>query len=201
MMNEPANFPATAMPDRAWWSVLWPEPEKLLIKLGIGADMSVLDLCCGDGYFTGPLSKMVQGNVYALDLDAAMLDKAKEEVAACGGRVAAWLEGDAMAMATLLPEKVDYILIANTFHGVPDKPALVRCAAAALNPGGRFTIVNWHRIEREKTPVSGEPRGPKTEMRMTPDEVQALIEPAGFTLNEVVDLPPYHYGAVFSLRN
>ena len=36
-----------------------------------------------------------------------------------------------------------------------------------------------------------------TEMRMAPDQVRAAVEPAGFRLSRVVELPPYHYGAIF----
>jgi len=36
-------------------------------------------------------------------------------------------------------------------------------------------------------------------MRMSAEEVQSAVEPAGFTLERVVELPPFHYGAVFRL--
>ncbi|MBA2712534.1 MAG: methyltransferase, partial [Rubrobacteraceae bacterium] len=28
-------FPSTGMPDREWWVALWPDPEGLLVKLGV----------------------------------------------------------------------------------------------------------------------------------------------------------------------
>jgi hypothetical protein len=28
-------FPSTNMPDREWWSVLWPDPEGVLLELGL----------------------------------------------------------------------------------------------------------------------------------------------------------------------
>lgn len=54
-----------------------------------------------------------------------------------------------------------------------------------------------HRRPREETTVLGQPRGPKTEMRMTPTEVAGAAEPVGLKLASVVELPPYHYGALF----
>jgi predicted methyltransferase len=74
---------------------------------------------------------------------------------------------------------------------------MARAVAAVLKPGGRFAIVNWHSLPRERTAVLGKPRGPRTEMRMSPDDVRSAVEPAGFVLERIVDLPPYHYGAVF----
>ena len=96
-----------------------------------------------------------------------------------------------------MPEAVDFVMIANTFHGVPDKAAMARGVATALTPGGRFGIVNWHQLPREKTVVIGQPRGPKTEMRMSPEQVKDIVEPVGFELEQIVQLPPFHYGAVF----
>ena len=190
-------FPATAMPSHQWWAALWPDPEGVLRTLGVEPGMTVVDLCCGDGYFTAPLALLVDGRVYGVDLDPAMLERARAEIARVGATVFDLLEGDARNLAGLLPERADYVLIANTFHGVPEKTALARGAAAVLDPGGRFTVVNWRPLRREETTVLGAPRGPRTDMRMSPEDVRAVVEPAGFRMERVVELPPYHYGAVF----
>jgi SAM-dependent methyltransferase len=97
----------------------------------------------------------------------------------------------------LLGHTTDFIFMANAFHGVPDKPRLCRVVYDALRPGGRFAIVNWHRQRREHTTVLGEPRGPRTELRMTPEETIAAVAPARLDLLKVIDLPPYHYAAIF----
>lgn len=201
MIEREESFPATVMPDRDWWAALWPDPAATLRALGITPDMTVLDLCCGDGWFTAPLAVLTGGRCHGLDLDPEMLAKAREEVARAGTTVAGWIEGDARELPSLLPGKVDFVLIANTFHGVPDQTALSAAIAAVLKPGGRFAVVNWHAKPREETPVLGELRGPRTEMRMTPEQTRAVVVPAGFQLHELVELPPYHYGAVFRLQD
>ncbi len=159
--------------------------------------MTVLDLCCGDGYFTAPLAALVQDKVFGLDIDPDMLEKARAEVARQRTWVSKWLCGDANDLTELLSERVDFVLIANTFHGVPDQTSLAKAVADILKPGGGFAIVNWHSIPREQTPVLDKPRGPRTELRMSPEQVCAVVEPAGFQLAHLVELPPYHYGAVF----
>jgi hypothetical protein len=58
--------------------------------------------------------------------------------------------------------------MANAFHGVPEKTRLARAVAKALDPCGRFAIVN-----------------------------RAAVEPAGFRSQQIVELPPYYYGAIF----
>lgn len=191
-------FPATSMPDRDWWAALWPDPAQVLRQIGIEPQMTVLDLCCGDGYFTAPLAQLVRGRVYAVDLDAGVIEQAKAEVARHGASVREWICADARRVDELLKDPVDYILLANTFHGVPDQPALARAARHVLKPGGLFGVLNWHQRPREQTTVLGQPRGPASEVRMAPDQVSGVVEPAGFETRRIVELPPYHYAMVFA---
>lgn len=194
-------YPATAMPDRDWWTILWPDPKNTLRSLGIGPGMVVVDLCCGDGYFTAALARIVCGKVYGVDIDPDMLDLTRVELDRAGGTVLGLIHTDARNLPELLEEKADYVLIANTFHGVQEKTELAHAVGNILNSGGRFAIINWRQLPRECTVVLGLPRGPKTEMRMSPDELQRAVEPAGFVLEQVVELRPYHYGAIFRVRS
>ena len=189
-------FPATAMPDRDWWQALWPDPGAIVRSLGMEAGMNVIDLGCGDGYFTAAIARRVRtGKVVGIDLDPALLNEAK---AACAGLENCELQlGDVMELGAMNLPAADYVLIANTFHGVPDKTALAREVAKCLRSGGRFAIVNWYPILREQTRVLGQLRGPRTELRMSVEQTEHVVEPAGFTSEKLVKLPPYHYGAVF----
>ena len=83
------------------------------------------------------------------------------------------------------------------FMAYRSEPVLRDRFLNALKPGGRFAIVNWHARPREETTILGEPRGPATELRITPETTIGAVTPAGFRLNGIVELPPYHYGAVF----
>lgn len=172
-------FPATVMPDRNWWHALWPDP---------------------DGYFTAAIARQAgPGRVVGFDLDPERLEQAQ---AACEGLANCdWLLGDAMELSRLLGAPADYVLIANTFHGVPDKTASAREVATALKPGGRFAVVNWHPLQGEETTVLGQPRGPSTELRMSPGQTRAVVEPAGFKLEALVELPSSHYGLIFVCAN
>jgi SAM-dependent methyltransferase len=192
----PGFFPATAMPDFGWWEALWPQPKQVLAALGVRSDMEVVDLCCGDGLFTTPLALMAR-HVIGIDVDRGMLAVAQEKIKAVGATNCELITGDAYAIAELVGRPVDYVLIANTFHGVPDKPRLGRAIAAVLRPGGRCAVVNWHRQPREQTIVLGQPRGPKTDMRMEPSNVAAALKSAQLDLVNVIELPPFHYGAIF----
>jgi len=193
-------FPATTMPDADWWQALWSDPGNILVEMGVEPGMVVVDLCCGDGLFTAPLACMAD-RVYAIDIDPTMLDRAQVLVAAAGATNCQFIAADAMTVDALVPEPVDYVFLANTFHGIPNQLGLARAVAASLKPHGQFGIVNWHRCPREETVVLGQPRGPKTEMRMEADDVAAIVKPAGLLPNRTVELPPYHYGVVLRRRS
>jgi ubiquinone/menaquinone biosynthesis C-methylase UbiE len=109
-----------------------------------------------------------------------------------------FVTGNAYELQALVPGPVDFVLMANAFHGVPDRPRLARAVRATLKPGGQFAIVNWHPRPREDTMILGEPCGPKTELRLSAEETTAAVEASGLKRARLIEIPPYHYGAVFS---
>lgn len=125
-----------------------------------------------------------------------MIDSAREEVARQSTSVLQWICADALEVARFLSQPVDYVLMANTFHGVLDQPGLLSAINAVLRPKGKFGLVNWHQLPREATTMLGKPRGPATQMRMSPDQTSAVLEAAGFRIELAVELPPYHYALV-----
>ena len=129
--------------------------------------MEVIDLCSGDGWFTLQIAKVAR-HVIAIDIDPALLEVARHRLGESGVTNCDFVPGDAYELASSSPRRADFVFMANAFHGVPDRPRLARAVRAALKPGGRFAIVNWHQRPREETTVLGEPRGPKTELRLSP---------------------------------
>jgi ubiquinone/menaquinone biosynthesis C-methylase UbiE len=193
----PGFFEGTGMPDPGWWEALWPDPAKVLRDVGVMSDMDVVDLCSGDGWFTFPLSRIAQ-SVIAIDIDPALLEAAKVRIAERGGAPnCTFIEADAYDIARVVRRPVDYVFLANAFHGVPDKTRLSHAVRDTLKPGGLFAIVSWHARPREETTVLGKPRGPATELRMTPVQTIVSVEPGGLKFRSQVEVSPYHYGAVF----
>ena len=124
--------------------------------------------------------------------------KAKVRIAERGGAPnCTFFEADAYNIANVARTPVDHVFLANVFHGVPDKPRLARAVHDILKPGGIFAIVSWYARPREQTTVLGEPRGPATELRMTPEQTIAEVERGGLRFKNQVEVSPYHYGAVF----
>jgi ubiquinone/menaquinone biosynthesis C-methylase UbiE len=196
-MTIPGFFEGTGMPDPGWWEALWPDPAKVLADVGVRPEIDVIDLCSGDGWFTLPLSRLVR-SVIAVDIDGRLLEAARVRLTERGGASnVTFIEADAYKLAKTVHRPVDHIFLANAFHGVPDKPRLSRAVHDSLKPGGLFAIVNWHARPREETPVLGEPRGPASELRMTPTAAIEAVEASGLRYCYTVEVSPYHYGAVF----
>ncbi|VAW90625.1 hypothetical protein MNBD_GAMMA21-66 [hydrothermal vent metagenome] len=189
-------FTATIMPDKDWWQVLWPDPENVLQSVGLKPNMQVVDLCCGDGHFTQPMCRLVHpGKTWALEMDTGLLREAERACQSHSNFNS--VSGDARDLPELICEPVDLVFIANTFHGVPDKAGLSQVVHQVLKADGRFAIINWHNRPREETTVLDQARGPDTELRMEPEEVRNVVEPAGFKLEKIVDVSSYHYAALF----
>jgi protein-L-isoaspartate O-methyltransferase len=193
----PGFFEGTEMPTAGWWEALWPDPAGVLAAVGVKRGMEVVDLCSGDGWFTLQIAKIAR-HVIAIDIDPALLEVARHRLTENGVTNCAFVAGDAYFVAGLIPKPIDFVFLANAFHGVPDRPRLAWAVRVALKPGGRLAIVNWHQRPREETVILGEPRGPKTEFRLSPQQTIDAVETGGLKFVELVEIPPYHYGAVFA---
>jgi protein-L-isoaspartate O-methyltransferase len=193
--HPPGFFEGTEMPTAGWWEALWPDPAGVLAAAGLRPGMDVIDVCSGDGWFTLQIARGAR-RVAAIDIDSAMLDIARRRLSENGVTNCDFIVGDAYDIATLT-RPADFIFMANAYHGVPDHLRLARAVHSALKPGGTFAIINWHKRPREDTTVLGEPRGPKSELRMSPDETKKSLEGSGLKCSNIFEVPPYHYGIDF----
>jgi ubiquinone/menaquinone biosynthesis C-methylase UbiE len=196
MADHPAGFfQGTEMPTAGWWEALWPDPAGVLYKVGLRAGKDVIDLCSGDGWFTLQIAKVAH-HVTAIDIDSNLLEVARHRLTENGVTNCDFVAGDAYDVAKLV-EPADFVFMANVFHGVPDHLRLAEAIRRALKVDGQFAVINWHKRPREQTTILGEPRGPKTELRMSPEETIKSVEDSGLKCTKVVEVPPYHYGVVF----
>jgi ubiquinone/menaquinone biosynthesis C-methylase UbiE len=178
MSDKPGFFEGTEMPSAGSWEALWPDPAGVLASIGLKSGMEVIDLCSGDGWFTLQIAKVAR-HVAAIDIDPILLEVARVRLMEAGVTNCSFIAGDAYDITRLWPEPVDLVFMANAFHGVPDPTRLATAVKVALKPRGRFAIVNWHARRREGTTILGEPRGPKTELRLTPEKTIEVVKMDG----------------------
>lgn len=164
--------------------------QRVLARLALVGDETVLDAGCGSGRLTELLlERLPRGRVIAVDKSPAMLAEAERNLAGFGTRVS-FVCSDLTALE--LDAAIDVVVSTATFHWILDHDALFRALYRALRPHGRLEAqcgggpnLAWLR-ERVAT-VAGEPRfapyfadwyGPW--LFATPDDVSECLRRAGF---------------------
>jgi len=115
-------------------------PYKILAPF-VSKGMTVLDYGCGNGYFSIPLSKMVDysGKVFAVDIQKEMLDKLTVRLQALNiSNITAIQRGSEKLN---LPELVDFAIAVYVVHEIPDQTGFFREIFELLNPDGKLLIM------------------------------------------------------------
>ena len=193
------RFQNTRQPDWDWWGKLWPTPGETLRQLGLSTEDTLVEIGSGNGYFALPAARIVcPASVYALDLDAGLLEELEHLADRQEIENVVPIHGDARSLTDHVPDPVDVGLIANTFHGIENPARFVEEVVTVLTEDGRVIVVNWRDLPRKTTTVAGEPRGPPTDLRLSPDETREIVEEAAdVTLAQRIEIPPYHYALTF----
>lgn len=112
---------------------------------GIGIGAKVADLGAGPGFATVDLARLVgpTGEVYAIERSRRFLDVLAAAAHNAGHDWIKPIEADLMA-AALPVRNLDAAWCRWVACFVPDPRHLVRLAAAAIRPGGRFVLHEYH---------------------------------------------------------
>lgn len=109
--------------------------QKVLARLPLRGDETVLDAGCGTGRLTAELAERVPGGtVLTVDRSASMLRVAREYLVPRVASRVWFIEADLQALP--MREAVDAIFSTATFHWLLDHPRLFRSLHGALKPGG-----------------------------------------------------------------
>jgi SAM-dependent methyltransferase len=119
---------------------LWPVGERLVRRVGIGRDESVLDIACGTGNATLRAAQ-AGGRTTGLDLTPELFDAGRALAKEAGVDVE-WVEGDAEELP-FEDESFDVVLSSFGVMFAPRHQVAAREAARVLRPGGRLGLCNW----------------------------------------------------------
>jgi ubiquinone/menaquinone biosynthesis C-methylase UbiE len=118
------------------------ERYTLLRLVGDAAGKAVIDLACGEGYYTRALRRLGAARVVGVDLSQAMIGLAEKEEARRPLGVE-YRVGDVRALE--VPEEFDLVFAAyllNYARTAEELAQMCRAVARALKPGGRFVTAN-----------------------------------------------------------
>jgi len=166
----------------------WQKPHEVIRMLALKPDAKVADIGSGTGYFSVRLAHFVpKGHVYGVDIEPDMVRYLGERAKGLKlGNVTA-VKGE--ADGARLPEKVDLVLMVDTYHHIEEREKYFGRLRWFLNPGGRLAIIDF----TEQSPM-----GPPRSTRIAPEQVKTELAAAGFKLTQEYDLLPYQYFLVFT---
>lgn len=171
------------------------DSEKLFQFLALKPWHTVLDAGCGPGMYALAMAKVIGdgGRVYAADLWEEGIARLQERIERRGVKNVMPMRADVSRTLPLPGDSLDLILMATVLHDL--KEAGVHDGALAeakrlLKRHGVFAIVEFKK-------VTGPP-GPPISIRLSPEEVAALVEPFGFTRTGLQEIGPYNYLVTFS---
>ena len=166
---------------------------KVLRYIGINDGDRFLDLGCGNGYFSIAASQLVgkDGIVYAFDVDEESIAQLKSEMAE---RKLANIEACVVDITQKIPladESISLAFMSNVLHGLVENDeanSTLKETARVTAQNGRLAVVEFKKQDS--------PMGPPLSVRLTPDDVEALVRGYGFSKDSVQEVGPYHYAII-----
>lgn len=184
----------SGMPNEEMWSNFF-NPFEILEKMEVDNTVqSLLDIGCGYGTFLLPESQIVKTKVLGIDIDSEMTSLCQKKIVAEKINNVELLTGDVSdpetfeKIKTIVPA-FDYITLFNILH-CEEPTKLLQSVFHLLKSDGKIGVIHW---KYEKTP-----RGPAMEIRPKPEQIIEWANSVGFKTKNILELPPYHYGIIFS---
>ena len=121
----------------------WQRPTEVLHALDIKPRDVVVDLGCGSGYFAMRLSPQAgkDGRILAEDIRRLPLVFLWFRTILKNEHNITVIHGD-VTDPHLPPERVNEVLVANTYHELTDSQAILAHVRESLMPGGRLVVVD-----------------------------------------------------------
>jgi len=173
------------------------ESGKLFQALALKPGFTVLDMGCGPGLYSLAMAKIIGdgGCVHAVDLWGEGIERLREGVERQGLKNVRPMVADVSRALSLSGDSMNLILMATVLHDL--KEARVQDGALAearrlLKRHGTFAVVEFKRIPG--------PPGPPISIRLSPDDVTAMVEPFGFARTGLHEVGPYNYLMTFVPR-
>jgi len=172
------------------------DPESVLKAAGLKPGQTMLDVGCGEGRFSLPAAAVVgqEGKVQAFDSSEERVEALTRAAVETGlDRIEAFV-ADVTETIPVPSGTVDVCLVANVLHGLVENNTIARGLSEirrVLRPDGVLAIVEFKKNVNR-------PPGPPLSIRLSPEELEALLRQHGFEPNDTTEVGSFHYLSLFS---
>lgn len=195
-----ADSPRRPAPVMGWQGAAWLErsdrdeeqrPDEVIRTMGLRDGHVVADLGAGSGYFTRRMAQAVapSGRVYAVDVQPEMIALLKGNLEKAG------IESVVPVLGTADDPKLptgalDWVLLVDVYHELQQPKAVLARMREALKPTGRVALIEYRLEGLTALHI-------REEHRMSPKQVLAEWEPAGYRLVKRHEFLPTQHFFVF----
>ncbi len=161
------------------------DPDAILNMVGLKPGMRIVDVGCGQGYFSLPAARIVgpKGRVYGIDIDEEALGVLGRKAADMGLKIETITgEGENTVACEAC---ADVVFFGICLHDFQDPEKVLAKARGMLKPGGKLADLDWR-----KEPMEG---GPPLEKRFSEEKAVKLIRDARFDIESVADISGRYY--------
>jgi ubiquinone/menaquinone biosynthesis C-methylase UbiE len=154
--------------------LLWLPPAMVIGALAVQPGDAIADIGAGTGYFSLPLAQAIGplGQVYAVDSQAEMLGHLQYKLDT--GNISNIQAVLAEADSTGLPDaSCNLVFLANVWHEIADRAAVLTEAKRILKSGGRIVVLDWR-------PDVEPQHGPPLHHRLGASDAADSMQSAGF---------------------
>jgi ubiquinone/menaquinone biosynthesis C-methylase UbiE len=119
------------------------ELQAIVDELPLEEDTRVLDLACGDGFYTRRIADRLgaRGSVVGADLSAAYLERARDEASRRQSRAEVDFVRASFDALPFPDETFDFVWCAQSLYSLPDPLVVLRHVARVVRPGGFIAIL------------------------------------------------------------
>jgi ubiquinone/menaquinone biosynthesis C-methylase UbiE len=164
----------------------WYNPEQILKDAGLAAGMVLIDVGCGEGFFSLLAAKMVgeSGIVYAVDSDFDAIERLKAEAERqhfSNIRV----KNAAAEETVFCIACADIVFYSMVLHDFRDAVRVLQNAKKMIKPTGALVDLDWKKQQMQF--------GPPFKIRFSEQDAQGLLKITGFKVTNVKDAGSFHY--------
>ena len=166
------------------------DTARVFEEIGLASAHAFFDVACGSGRYSLAAAEKIHpgGIIYAADLWPEGVAVLREAIRSRGLTNIEPLLADVSKRLPLADHTIDLCLMATVLHDlVEDRTAAGTLAEIRrlLRPGGTLAVIEFKKI--------AEGPGPPIRIRMSPAEVEHLLQPYGFRRAKLFETGPFTY--------